>query len=774
MSVKKRGASLLVGVGAITALVATAGAAHAADPVDPGALDPGLTTVNLLNINDFHGRIDDDNTGELGKSFACTVVSTRAALGADSTALLSAGDSIGASSFTSSSQEDGPTISFLNALGLEATAVGNHEFDRGFSDLTGRVDQLADFDQLGANVYERGTTTPALQEYEVIEVSGLQVAVIGAVTQQTPSLVSPQGVAGLDFGDPVEAVNRVAAQLKDGDATNGEADIVVAEYHEGATAGADGSTLAQQVAAGGAFADIVQDTAGEVDAIFTGHTHMDYAWDAPAPGGGTRPIIQTGSYASNLGQVQLGFDPATRKVTQYSVTNVPTGAVTPECEADAAYTSAAQIVDDAVADAAVLGKTVIGEVSDDITTAVKTDGGRDDRQRESTLGNLTADIWLDALNQPGRPGADIGIMNPGGLRDELRYAPTGDEAPGEVTYAEAASINPFANTMMTVEVTGAQFITLLEQQWQPEGSSRPFLKLGLSDNITYTYDPDAAAGSHITSVAVDGQPIDEAATYTLASGSFLIGGGDNFTVLQEGTNAKDTGLIDTDAFVSYFERNASVDPDFRKQAVAVSGQPSELTAGDEVSFTVSGLDMTSVDSPTSTEVEVFVGDTSVGTFPVTAGLIDGVPTRNGSADISFTVPEGLTAGAATLRVVTSPGGSEASLPVTVTAGTSTSTSTSSTSTSSTSTSSTSTSSTSTSGTSTSGTSTSGTATSTSTSGSGTATSTSDDDVTGPVVETDRPGGPMDAGIAGSGLGLLLAAGIALALAGVRRTAGRRH
>nr|WP_257909259.1 5'-nucleotidase [Janibacter limosus] len=175
--------------------------------------------------------------------------------------------------------------------------------------------------------------------------------------------------------------------------------------------------------------------------------------------------------------------------------------------------------------------------------------------------------------------------------------PTGDEAPGEVTYAEAASINPFANTMMTVEVTGAQFITLLEQQWQPEGSSRPFLKLGLSDNITYTYDPDAAAGSHITSVAVDGQPIDEAATYTLASGSFLIGGGDNFTVLQEGTNAKDTGLIDTDAFVSYFERNASVDPDFRKQAVAVSGQPSELTAGDEVSFTVSGLDMTSVDSP---------------------------------------------------------------------------------------------------------------------------------------------------------------------------------
>ncbi|MDN5717220.1 MAG: bifunctional metallophosphatase/5'-nucleotidase, partial [Janibacter sp.] len=544
-SLTRRYASLLVGAGAVTTLVASAGAAHAADPVQPGGIDPSLTTVNLLNINDFHGRIDDNNTGELGKAFACTVVSTRAALGEESTALLSAGDNIGASPFTSASQEDLPTITFLNALGLEATAVGNHEFDRGFSDLTGRVDQAADFNLLGANVYERGTTTPALEEYEVIEVNGLQVAVIGAVTQQTPSLVSPQGVAGLDFGDPVAAVNRVAAQLKDGDATNGEADIVVAEYHEGATSGADSSSLADQIAGGGAFADIVEDTTGEVDAIFTGHTHMDYAWDAPAPGGGTRPIIQTGSYASNLGQVQLGFDTETRKVTQYSASNVAAGAVTPECEANSTYTSAAQIVDAAVADAEVLGKTVIGEVSDDITTAVKTDGGRDDRQRESTLGNLTADIWLDALNQPGRSGADIGIMNPGGLRDELSYAPTGDEAPGEVTYAEAASINPFANTMMTVDITGAQFITLLEQQWQPAGSSRPFLKLGLSDNVTYTYDPDATQGSHITSVAVGGQPIDEAATYTVASGSFLIGGGDNFTVLQEGANAKDTGLIDT-------------------------------------------------------------------------------------------------------------------------------------------------------------------------------------------------------------------------------------
>lgn len=769
MSLMKRGASLVVGAGAITALVATAGSAHAADPVDPGGIDPSLTTVNLLNINDFHGRIDTDGTGAAGKAFACTVVTTKAALGEDKTALLSAGDNIGASPFTSSSQEDLPTINFLNALGLKASAVGNHEFDRGFSDLTGRVDQAADYEQLGANVYERGTTTPALSEYEIVEVNGIKVGVVGAVTRQTPSLVSPQGVAGLDFGDPVAAVNRVAGQLKDGDATNGEADIVVAEYHEGATEGDSLSTLADQVRAGGAFADIVGDTTAEVDAIFTGHTHKGYAWDAPIPGGeGTRPIIQSNSYGASLGQLQLGIDPETGEVSEYSATNLEVVDPTDGCATNPTYTTAAGIVDEAVAQGNELGKTVIGTVTDDITTA-HNNGARDDRLRESTLGNLTADIWLDALNQPGRSGADIGIMNSGGLRDELLYAPTAQEAPGEVTYAEAAAINPFANTMMTVDLTGAQFTTLLEQQWQPAGSSRPFLKLGLSDNVAYTYDPEAAAGSRITSVIVDGAPIDKAGTYTVTSGSFLIGGGDNFTVLAEGTNAQDTGLIDTDAFVNYFKARDEVSPDFRKQGIAVTGAPSEITVGDEVSFTASDLDLTSLGSPTNTEVEVFVGDSSVGTFPVTPDSIAGTPTRKGSADVSFTVPDGAVS-ATSIRLVAAPSDSEVSFPVTVTAGEpSTSTSTTDPTTS-----------TSTSGTPTTDpTSTSTTDPTRTTSGSSTTsgpagTSSTDDDPTGPVVETDRPGGPMDAGAVGSGLGLLLAAGLALAIGATRRTAGRRH
>ena len=169
----------------------------------------GTATLNLLNFNDFHGRIDKNLT----VPFAATIEQLRAEH-PDSSLLLAAGDSIGASLFNSSAQKDQPTIDVLNALGLKASAVGNHEFDQGYDDLTGRVigtdgKRNAQWDYLGANVYKKGTGTPALQEYSIQNVNGVRVGVIGVVTQETSTLVSPGGIKGIEFGDPVEAVNRV-------------------------------------------------------------------------------------------------------------------------------------------------------------------------------------------------------------------------------------------------------------------------------------------------------------------------------------------------------------------------------------------------------------------------------------------------------------------------------------------------------------------------------------------------------------------------------------
>ncbi|WP_292889562.1 ExeM/NucH family extracellular endonuclease [Microbacterium sp.] len=639
------------------------------DPVLVGVDLTPTATVNLVDINDFHGRIDA-NTPQ----FAGTIEQLRAQYGEANTLFLSSGDNIGASPFASASQNDQPTIDVLNALDLKASAIGNHELDKGFDDLVNRVvgtGPNAKFAYLGANVYRKGTTTPALPEYAITTVAGLRVGVIGTVTQETPALVSPGGVSGVDFGDPVEATNRVAAQLTDGDPANGEADVIVAAYHEGAGAGTpDGATLAQEIAAGGPFAKIVTQTSAKVDAIFTGHTHKTYAWDAPVPGatdGRTRPVIQTGNYGENIGNVVLTVSDTTGDVLSYTGANVAR-TKTATNTLVATYPRVAQvksITDAALAAAAQIGNQPVGSVTKDITTAyaggsytngVYAGGSRDDRSKESTLGNLVADSLVTSLGAADRGGAQIGVVNPGGLRAELFYAPD-----GVVSYSEANAVLPFVNNLWTTSLTGAQFKTLLEQQWQTNADgtvpSRPFLKLGLSKNVAYTFDASRAAGDRITSITVDGVAINPTASYRIGSFSFLVQGGDNFRVFTQGTGTKDSGLIDRDAWIDYLKANPGLAPDFARRSAQVTGVPSTpVTATSSLALTVSGLDLTSLGSPANTTASVEWTGSSASFAPVTVS--------GGSASLSLTVPADAVA-ASEIVVRAQPSGTVVRIPVTV-------------------------------------------------------------------------------------------------------------
>ncbi|MCT9820159.1 ExeM/NucH family extracellular endonuclease [Microbacterium sp. W1N] len=643
------------------------------DPVVVGlSAQAAPVELTLLGINDFHGRIDANTV-----KFAGTVEQQRAAASGP-VLFLSSGDNIGASLFPSAVAQDQPTIDVLNALGLQASAVGNHEFDRGFADLAGRVSDASDYPQLGANVYLAGTTTPALDEYTLLEAGGLTVGVIGAVTEETPTLVSPAGITDLDFGDPVEAVNRVAAQLSDGDPANGEADVLVALYHEGAGAGTpDGATLDEELAAGGAFAAIVDDTSAEVDAIFTGHTHKEYAWSAQIPGTDrTRPVVQTGSYGANLGRITLTVDPATGEATAHTETNIPR-TTTADADLVAAYPRVAevsQIVADALAAAAEIGNTAVAEVSGDLTTAysggafvngVYTGGTRDDRASESVLGNTVADMLRDSLSALPS-GAQIGVTNPGGLRADLwdTQAEFGSTAvpglpDGTISYSQANAVLPFNNTLALVTLTGAQFTTLLEQQWQRDAAgnvpSRPYLQLGLSDNVSYTYDPALPEGSRITSVTVDGAPIDPAAEYRIGTFSFLATGGDNFRAFTEGTGYVDTGLLDYEQWIDFLADRSPVAPDYAKHAVQVSGVPETVAAGETVEFSVAGLNLTSRGAPENTSVTVALGDQVLGEVPVAAG----------AATVTATIPAGTPAGAVTLTLTAAPSGTVVQVPLQV-------------------------------------------------------------------------------------------------------------
>ncbi|MFC8731776.1 5'-nucleotidase C-terminal domain-containing protein [Luteimicrobium sp. NPDC057192] len=665
-------AALAVGGGAV--LTAAAPALAAGD---------ATTTLDLLAINDFHGRIDANTV-----SFAGTVEQLKAQ-NPDGTLFLSAGDNVSASLFASAVQDDAPTIDVLNALGLQVSSVGNHEFDKGYSDLTGRIDDRADWPYLGANVYEHGTTTPALPAYDVVDVDGVKVGVIGAVTQETPTLVSPSGVATLDFGDPVAAIDKTADELTDGDPSNGEADVVVATIHEGASEGTpDGATLEQEVAAGGAFADIVTKTSPKVAAIFTGHTHKQYAWDAPVPGhaGTTRPIIQTGDYGENVGHVSLTLDASTHAVESYTVQNVAR-TTTPAADLIARYPAVAKvdgIVKDALAYADEVGKQPVGTVTSDITTAY-TGGtyvkgkytqpdpanpitGRDDRASESALGNTVANALRDTLADPSRGGAEIGVVNPGGLRSELFK-----DTDGVITYAEANSVLPFVNNLWTVTLTGAQFTTLLEQQWQTDAGgnrpSRPYLNLGLSDNVTYTVDtldPNATPGHHVLSVYVDGKPIDPKGEYRIGTFSFLTSGGDNFREFLEGTDAKDSGLIDRDGWIDYLGKNQPLAPSFARSHVVVDEAPTATLPGDDATVSVSKLDLTSLGAPLNTKVTAYLRASGAAFDPANPGGSAGkAPVTAGAATVTVKVPKKTTPGAYDVVLVAKESGTVVRVPLTV-------------------------------------------------------------------------------------------------------------
>lgn len=633
----------------------TAGALSLALLVVPLAALPSYAadetrTLQLLNINDFHGRISTD----IGLGLANTVQQQRAQN--PNTLLLSAGDNVSASLFVSSVQDDVPTLDYLNALGLQASAVGNHEFDRGLADLQNRIEKLANFPYLGANVVAKGTDRAALTPYTILETAdGTRVAVIGTVTRETPELTDPSSLASVDFIDPVAATNKYAKQLSDGDPSNGEADIIIAEYHEGVDSAAPATD------------PIITGTDPAVDVIFTGHTHQEYVIDAPVPGepGKTRPVLQTGNYGDNLGDVELTLDADNNVVGYTSTLHKRAAAPTAEqIAADPVLTAVNQVLVAANQYATEQGSKEVTALGGKITTgwdAAKADsrGGFDQRDMESTMGHLVADMYLSAANSTGRTPADIGIVNPGGLRDEfpggLRTSIA--TAVGMLTVADVVAVAPFANNLWTTTLTGAQLKDVLEEQWQatPDGNmaTRPYLQLGFSSNLTYTYTGATNAagfaerGNHIQEIFVNGKKVADSDTFTVAIPSFLLGGGDNFRTLSQGSDPRDTALVDSDAFIAYLSGMDQVSPRYEKQAVGMSDLADSYDVSENLTFNLSDLNTRSYDVPALTSLTVSVDGVELGKVAVQDGAasvdlsLAGKNISAGQHEVVLTDPSGV-------------------------------------------------------------------------------------------------------------------------------------
>ncbi|WP_243648536.1 ExeM/NucH family extracellular endonuclease [Agromyces fucosus] len=585
---------------------------------------PATVEIDVVTVNDFHGRIEQSAPSGGIAALSTAVKEIRAEN--PNTVFAAAGDMIGASTFTSFIQQDKPTIDALNAAGLDVSSVGNHEFDQGFADLTDRVMPLALWDYLGANVYDKVTGEPALPEYFIQEFDGVRIGFIGAVTDELPSLVSPGGIADITVGDPTEAANRVAAQLSDGNKKNGEADILILLVHEGAAT----TKIESATDPNSRFGKIVLGTSDEVDAIVSGHTHLAYNHVIDG-----RPVISSGQYGEKFGKMEIQYDRKTKSISKITneVYDLMSG-TTPNYADDPAVKS---IVDAAKVVADELGNVELGQAAGDFNRAAFAPiaGATtypENRGGESTLGNFVADVQLWSLNEDGTRDVDIAFMNPGGLRANIESGP--------VTYREAAAVQPFANTLVTMNLSGAQVKSVLEEQWQPAGASRPFLKLGVNAGLEYTYDPAAAKGSHITEILLNGVPIDPAATYSVGVNSFLSTGGDNFTTLNAGTAKADSGKVDLESMVDWFTAHGTATADFAQRAVgvSVSNDGNGYDVGDQVTVKLSSLDFSTTE-PAAGTVSISFGGVELGNAAVNRAFTPTVD-EIGTATVVITIPAG--------------------------------------------------------------------------------------------------------------------------------------
>ncbi|QHC54431.1 bifunctional metallophosphatase/5'-nucleotidase [Rathayibacter tanaceti] len=639
----------------------------------PASAAEGDVALDILSINDFHGRLAANGTVAGAAVLAGAVDSFRDAN--PNTLFVSAGDNIGASTFTSAVQQDTPTLDSLNAMGLDASTLGNHEFDKGRADVDGRVTEASDFPYVNANLYDTATGQRAYAPYVVTEKEGVSVAFIGAMTEDLGTLVSPSGISTLSVEPIAENVNAVATDLQDGDAGNGEADVVVLLLHEGADADAAELNTPE---ADPTFGAIVNAVAPNVDAIVSGHSHQEY--NAGIDAGRAFPTIvsQTGSYAENLGHMALTVDPATKQLTSLTSEVVPLTQVVDDPASDDPATTitvgaypadpeVAAIVANAEAVALEKGSVQVGSITEDIARAYREDGTTTNRGSESTLGNLVADAQLWATRELG---TQIAFSNAGGLRDDLDFA-ANPSVPGDgegvVTYAEAATAQPFANTLVTLQLTGAQIDALLEEQWVGS-SSHPQLNLSTSAGLTYVFDPAAAEGSRISQVFYENQPIDPAATFTVVTSSFLASGGDGFATFTEGTGTADSGRIDLDAFVGYIQELGTVSPDPVQRTIGLTAnlpESGEYAAGDTMTVDLSSL-LFSTGAPADASVTASIDGAVVGTSPIdpVRAVTDD---STGRASFSVPIDGSLAAGAHTATFALDTTGTEVSVSFAVAA-----------------------------------------------------------------------------------------------------------
>ncbi|MGW4353668.1 bifunctional metallophosphatase/5'-nucleotidase [Nocardia sp. NPDC004582] len=534
-------------------LVAGCGGADQTAPATPSAVPLVSTSdlprakpgeVHLFGLNDLHGNLQppDGSNGKVGAYPAGGAVYLAAHLARlkaayPDSAVLASGDDVGASPLISALFHDEPTIEFLNSVGVAASSVGNHEFDHGVVELRrlqqggcaldgcgpGEPFTGAKFAYLAANVTDADGQPPqGLKPWTMLELGGHKIGVVGVVTPDTANIVMPEGIRGYRFGDEADAIDKYVPAMR-----AAGAETVVALLHDGGTQQTQGRPLdyngCDGISAG--VKTLAHKTDAAVSVMLTAHSHQ--AYNCTLDG---KVVTQAASFGRLVTDVTLRFHDGT--VEASAVNRVVTRDIAPDA-------ATAKLVDFFAAQSEPRAERVIGTAAAPLPAEPAPAG-------DSPLGDVIADSMLDAMASVRAVAA---FMNPGGVRAGL--------SGGNITYAQAYTVQPFGNQVVAVTLTGQQILNLLEQQW--DNVSKPGV-LSVA-GITYSYSDAAPKGHKVIegSVRVAGEPLNPVAVYRVSTTSFLAAGGDGFSVFTQNSETL-VGPIDLDALEAYLRARGAVAP----------------------------------------------------------------------------------------------------------------------------------------------------------------------------------------------------------------------
>lgn len=498
--------------GALLALLLAGACAPAVRTAPAPAPAPqGVKRLRIVHTNDIHGRIlpqPPRAAGERAAGGAAIMAAhfdSAAARFAGATIFLSAGDDMQGTAISNLSWGRS-TIAAHNAMGYDVAATGNHEFDWGQDTLAARARESR-FPWLAANLFVAATGRHPdwVKPWTIIERRGVRVGVVGIALPETPEIVVPDRVRGLEFRPAAPAIDAAARELR-----AAGADFVVVSMHIGAECKVPGAAPEEESReCTGEMLDIANAITEPVDLVVGGHTHLRVLTTA-----GGVPVVEAMSYSAAYSVTDLERSGGRTRVTYRAVRPAYADEVTPDTAVDRVVRQW---------DANV--RTITDRVVVTAAQPLPKEGA------EYALGNLLADAFRHAA------GAQASIVNNGSIRRALPG--------GEINFGMLYELQPFQNQMDRVEVTGAQLRAALENAVSGE---RPSAHIS---GLVVTYDPTAPSGNRIRSVRLDdGREVGAADRVTLGLSEFMAQGGDRYTSLAQGTTTP-LGRVDLDVFIDY-------------------------------------------------------------------------------------------------------------------------------------------------------------------------------------------------------------------------------